>query len=146
MKRPFIRITFVIIALAAAAAVVIGDLARYAAGRKLRETILAALQPRALTHCACTGFAPRSPRRAPGFNSTDRNGAARLRRFEDCRGAPEAEAELLSREPPLQQLVVHAKGGAAPCVGVPGALGEQAHRPTRSGSASPRTDEPAECA
>jgi hypothetical protein len=37
MKRLSIRITFVIIALAAAAAVVTGDLARHAAGRKLRE-------------------------------------------------------------------------------------------------------------
>jgi len=33
MKRPSIRITFVIIALAAAAAVVIGDLAHHAAGQ-----------------------------------------------------------------------------------------------------------------
>ena len=51
MKRPSIRMTFVIIALAAAAAVVIGDLARHAAGRKLREAILAELQPVALKNC-----------------------------------------------------------------------------------------------
>ncbi len=41
MKPSVIRITLVIVALAAAAAVVIGDLARHAAGRKLREAILA---------------------------------------------------------------------------------------------------------
>ena len=41
---------------------------------------------------------------------------------------------------------MHAKGGAAPRVGVPGALGEQAHRHARSSDAHPRTDEPAECA
>ena len=35
MKRPSIRITVVIIALAAAAAVVIGDLARHAAGQAI---------------------------------------------------------------------------------------------------------------
>src|SRR6266542_6028618 len=56
MKRPFIRITFVIIALAAAAAVVIGDLARHAAGRKLREGILAELQPVALKNCTLKRF------------------------------------------------------------------------------------------
>src|SRR5439155_7409037 len=79
-------------------------------------------------------------------DSADRNGAPRLRRSEDCRGDPEAEAELLSREPPLQQLVVYAEGGAAPRVGLPGALGDQAHRRARYGDARPRTDEPAECA
>jgi hypothetical protein len=41
---------------------------------------------------------------------------------------------------------VHAEGSAAPCLGVPGALGEQAHRRARSGGAHPRTDEPAKCA
>src|SRR5438046_6932803 len=56
MKRPFIRITFVIVALAAAATIVIGDLARYAAGRKLRETILAELQPVALKNCTLKRF------------------------------------------------------------------------------------------
>src|SRR5947207_14476197 len=56
MKRPSIRIAFVIIALTAAAAVVIGDLARYAAGRKLRETILAELQPIALKNCTLKRF------------------------------------------------------------------------------------------
>jgi hypothetical protein len=56
MKRSFIRITFVIVALAAAAAVVIGDLARHAAGRKLRQAILAELQPVALKNCTLKRF------------------------------------------------------------------------------------------
>src|SRR3982750_3684989 len=56
MKRPSIRITFIIIALAAAAAVVIGDLAHHAAGRKLRETILAELQPVILKNCTLKRF------------------------------------------------------------------------------------------
>src|SRR5205814_9442366 len=56
MKRPSIPITFVIIALAAAAAVVIGDLERHAAGRKLREAILAELQPVALKNCTFKRF------------------------------------------------------------------------------------------
>src|SRR6266571_3990757 len=90
------------------------------------------------------GFAPRSPRRVAGVDSADRDGDARVRRSEDSRGAPEAEAELLSREPPLQQLVVHAEGRAAARVGVPGALGEQADRCARSGGALSGTDESAE--
>ena len=56
IKRPSIRITFVIIALAAGAAVVIGDLAHHAAGRKLREAILAELQPVALKNCTLKRF------------------------------------------------------------------------------------------
>src|SRR3989440_7698891 len=56
IKRPFIRVTFVIIALAAAAAVVITGLARRAAGRKLREAILAELQPVALKNCTFARF------------------------------------------------------------------------------------------
>src|SRR5437867_10277137 len=55
MKRPSIRITFVVIALAAAA-VVIGDLARDAAGHKLRAAILAELQPVALKNCTLKRF------------------------------------------------------------------------------------------
>src|SRR5438045_5024595 len=51
MKRSSIRITFVIITLAIAAAIVIGALVRRAAGRKLREAILAELQPVALKNC-----------------------------------------------------------------------------------------------
>ena len=90
------------------------------------------------------GFAPRNPRRAASVDSADRHGDARLQRSEDCRGAPEAEAKLLSCEPPLQQLVVHAKGGAAARVGVPDELGEQADRCARSGGALSGTDESAE--
>jgi hypothetical protein len=56
MKRPWVRITFVIIALAAATAVVIGDLVHCAAGRKLREAILAELQPVALKNCTFERF------------------------------------------------------------------------------------------
>ena len=56
MKRPWIRITFVVIALAAATAVVIGDVVHRAAGRKLRETILAELQPVALKNCTLKRF------------------------------------------------------------------------------------------
>ncbi len=92
------------------------------------------------------GFAPRSPQRAAGVDSADHDGDARVQRSEDCRGASEAEAKLLSGEPPLQQLVVHAKGRAAARMGVPGALGEQAHRCARSGGALSGTDESAKCA
>src|SRR5437763_17160925 len=56
MKRPSIGIAFVIISLAAAAAVVIGDLERHAAGRKLREAILGELQPVALKNCTLKRF------------------------------------------------------------------------------------------
>lgn len=56
MERSWIRITFIILAFAAAAAIVIGDLARAAAGRKLREAILAELQPVALTNCTFERF------------------------------------------------------------------------------------------
>src|SRR5207247_9048784 len=51
MKRASVRIAFVIITLAAAAAIVIGALVRHAAGRELREAILAELQPVALKNC-----------------------------------------------------------------------------------------------
>ena len=56
MKRSLIRITFVVITLAAAAAVVIVGLAHRAAGRKLREAILVELQPVALKNCAFKRF------------------------------------------------------------------------------------------
>jgi hypothetical protein len=55
-KRSFIRITFAIIALAAATALMIGGLARRAAGRKLREAILAELQPVVLKNCTFERF------------------------------------------------------------------------------------------
>src|SRR6266480_8054797 len=85
-----------------------------------------------------------SPRRAAGVDSADHDGDARLRRSENCRGAPEAEAELLSCEPPFQQLVVHVEVRAAARVGVSGTLGEQAHRRARSVGALSGTDESAE--
>jgi Methyltransferase FkbM domain len=56
MKRPSVRITFVTIAVAAAAAIVIGDLVHRAAGRKLREAILTELQPVALKNCTLKRF------------------------------------------------------------------------------------------
>ena len=54
--RPSIRIAFVIIVLVAAVAVVIGDFVRSAAARRLREAILAELQPVALKNCALKRF------------------------------------------------------------------------------------------
>src|SRR5947207_5083795 len=90
------------------------------------------------------GFAPRSAGRVAVVDFPDRDGDAWLRRPEDCRSAPQTEAELLSRKSPLQQLVVHAEGGTAPGVGVPGSLGEQAHRHRRSGGAGARANEPTE--
>src|SRR5438094_9566800 len=56
MKRPFVRVTLVIIALGAAAAIVIGALVHRAAGRELREAILAELQPVALKNCTLKRF------------------------------------------------------------------------------------------
>jgi hypothetical protein len=56
MKRLSIRITLTIILFAGAAAVVIGDLVHRAAGRKLREAILAELQPVALKNCTLKRF------------------------------------------------------------------------------------------
>ena len=55
-KQSWIRITFVIIALAAAAAVVLGDIVRGAAESKLREAILAELQPVTLENCTLKRF------------------------------------------------------------------------------------------
>src|SRR5262252_7244728 len=51
-KQSWIRITFVIFALAAGAAVLIGDILHGAAQRKLREAILAELQPVVLKNCS----------------------------------------------------------------------------------------------
>jgi hypothetical protein len=56
MRQPAIRIVFVIIAVAAAAAIAIGDVARRSAARKLREAILAELQPVALKNCTFKRF------------------------------------------------------------------------------------------
>src|SRR4051794_38729252 len=56
MKQHPIRITLVIIALAAGTAVVICGLAHRAAQRKLREAILVELQPVTLTNCTFKRF------------------------------------------------------------------------------------------
>ena len=90
------------------------------------------------------GFAPGSPGRVTRRNSATRDGNAWLRQPEDCRGTPEAEAELLSGEPSLQQLVVHTESGAAPCMGIPSALGKQAHRHRRLDGTGARANEPIE--
>src|SRR5215831_5807867 len=55
-NQSWIRIAFVIIVLAAAAAVVIGDVRHGAAERKLREAILAELQPVVLKNCTLKRF------------------------------------------------------------------------------------------
>src|SRR6266566_1339818 len=90
------------------------------------------------------GFAPGSPRRVTRRNSATRDGNAWLRQPEDCRGTAEAEAELLSGEPSLQQLVVHTESGAAPCMGIPSALGKQAHRHRRLDGTGARANDPIE--
>ena len=56
IKRPLIRITFVVIAVAVAAVVVTGEIVRSAAARKLREAILAELQPVTLKNCTLKRF------------------------------------------------------------------------------------------
>jgi hypothetical protein len=56
LRRPSIRTAVVIIAIAAAAAVLVGNLVRRAAARRLRETILAELQPVALKNCTLKRF------------------------------------------------------------------------------------------
>ena len=55
-KQSWIRITLVVIGLAAAAVVVTGEIVRSAAGRKLREAILAELQPVGLKNCTLKRF------------------------------------------------------------------------------------------
>ena len=90
------------------------------------------------------GFVARRARRTAGVDSADRDGDARLRQSKDYRGTPEAETELLSRESPFQQLVVHVEGRAASRVGVSNALGKQARRRSRSGGTHSRTDESSE--
>src|SRR5207253_9723062 len=87
------------------------------------------------------GFAPGSPGRVTRRNSATRDGNAWLRQPEDCRGTAEAEAELLSGEPSLQQLVVHTESGAAPCMGIPSALRKQAQRHRRLDGTDTRAHE-----
>src|SRR5215471_11743465 len=55
-KQSWIRITFVLIALAAGAAILIADIVHGAAQRKLREEILAELQPVLLKNCTLKRF------------------------------------------------------------------------------------------
>ncbi len=56
MRRHTIHITLAITAFAAAAAIAIGDVARRAAARKLREEIFAELQPVVLKNCTLKRF------------------------------------------------------------------------------------------
>ncbi len=56
MRRHAIRIALVIIAFGAAAAIAIGDIAHRAAARRLREAILAELQPVVLKNCTLKRF------------------------------------------------------------------------------------------
>src|SRR4026207_2232487 len=56
MRRHAIRVALAIIALAAVAAIAIGDDARPAAARRLREAILAELQPVVLKNCTLKRF------------------------------------------------------------------------------------------
>jgi hypothetical protein len=56
MRRHAVRVTFVLILLAAALAIAIGDIGRRAAARRLREEILAELQPVALKNCKLKRF------------------------------------------------------------------------------------------
>jgi hypothetical protein len=56
MRRHAIRIALVIIAFAAAAAIAIGDVVRRTEARKLREAILAELQPVVLKNCTLKRF------------------------------------------------------------------------------------------
>ncbi len=56
MRRHAIRIALVIVAFGAAAAVAIGDIAHRAAARRLREAILAELQPVVLKNCTLKRF------------------------------------------------------------------------------------------
>src|SRR5256714_15630427 len=56
MRRRAIRIALVIVAFGAAAAIAIGDIAHRAAARRLREAILAGLQPGVLKNCTLKRF------------------------------------------------------------------------------------------
>jgi len=56
MRRHAIRIALVIIAFGAAAAIAIGDITHRAAARRLREAILAELQPVVLKNCTLKRF------------------------------------------------------------------------------------------
>jgi len=56
IKRPFVRIALVVIIFAAAVCILIAAFVHHASGRKLREAILAELQPVALKNCTLKRF------------------------------------------------------------------------------------------
>ena len=56
IRAPFARITFVVVAFAAAAAITVGDLVHRTNARRLREAILTELQPVALKNCGLQRF------------------------------------------------------------------------------------------
>src|ERR1700751_537921 len=56
VKRPWVRITFVVIAVAAAAAIAVDDVVRRVPARRLRASILSELQPVALKNCTFKRF------------------------------------------------------------------------------------------
>jgi hypothetical protein len=56
IKRPLARIALTVIIFAAAACILVGAFAHHAAGRKLREAILAELQPVTLKNCTFKRF------------------------------------------------------------------------------------------
>ena len=56
IRAPFARITFVVVAFAAAAAIAVGDLVHRTNARRLREAILTELQPVALKSCTLQRF------------------------------------------------------------------------------------------
>jgi hypothetical protein len=56
IRAPFARITFVVVALAGAVAITVGDLVHRTEARRLREAILTELQPVALKNCTLQRF------------------------------------------------------------------------------------------
>jgi hypothetical protein len=56
IRAPFARITFVVVAFAAAAAIAVGDLVHRTNAHRLREAILSELQPVALKNCTLQRF------------------------------------------------------------------------------------------
>src|SRR5918995_363628 len=77
---------------------------------------------------------------------TDADGASRQRPGEVSGGRAALEAPVLSRERAFQQFRVRARRRAIPWVGVPGVMGQQADRSTRSEWSVSRADEPTQCA
>ena len=71
MRRHAIRIALVVIAFAAAAAIAIGDVVRRAAARRLREAILAELQPVVLKNCTVEALRQRQRWRIPDVRESD---------------------------------------------------------------------------